>query len=623
MTQVLARETVRTASSPERLRVTVVQHGGVLGGAERWQLQLADATDRIALDVITLGAGPAADEWTRRGVPVSVVRSGRGATSVPLTAARVAAALRVARPDVVLAHGVKPALAAAPACRTGGVPLVWVRHDGSFGGWPTKVLDRVTAGQVATGSWLFDGRSPGRPLLLHPPRNTDIVGRDDARVALGLDLAEDRLVAGMGTRIVHGKGIDDAIRALADPASTAWDLAVAGIHDPDDPGEQDRLMVLATELGVERRLRFLGEVDFARNARAFDAILVLTKPTETRPWHREAFGMAAFEGLTAGVPVVVTPPLGAMAREGGIEVRPGAPGAVASALHALADPATRAQCGTAGAGVAASYPDAATAADTLVDFLAGVAHRPGVGLVTSGPAISVVIALHDDEAVITKLLGALVPQLGPSDEIVLVDGGSSAGTVRAVQPYAAYDARVRLVAAPGCDRPGLLNAGVRAAAHDRIACIGAGCIPSRHWLGSFRRAFARHPEVDLWTGVLRSPGHVARAHAALAGDASAGDRSLAFARVAWASVGGFAEDVRPDVAGVVFGRRLVADGRRVATVRDAQVHLAARPALRGRLPRRSEAPGIAATASGALALLRRLVGRARASVSALRGSRTP
>lgn len=622
MTQVLARETVRMTACPEQLRLTVVQQGGVLGGAERWQLQLAEATDRLAVEVITLGAGPAADEWARRGVRVSVVHAERGASSVPITAARVAAALRGTTPDVVLAHGVKPALVAAPACRIGRVPLVWVRHDGSFGGWPTRVVDMVTAGQVATGSWLFDDRSPCRPLLLHPPRNTDILGRDDACAALGIDPAADRLVAGMGTRIVHGKGIDDAIRALADPASTGWDLAVAGIHDPDDPGEQDRLMVLATELGVDRRVRFLGEVDFARNARAFDAVLVLTKPTETRPWHREAFGMAAFEGLTAGVPVVVTPPLGAMARQGGIEVRAGAPGAVASALQVLADAATRAQYGTAGAEVAASYPDAASAADTLTDFLTDLADRPGAGLVRSSPAISVVAAVHDD-AVIQELLTALVPQLGPDDEVVLVDEGSSDGTVGVVQPYSVLDARVRSVAAPGSDRNGLLNAGVRVATYDRIACIGAGCIPTDDWLGAFRRAFARHPEVDLWTGSVRPAGRVAPAYPALAGDASAGHRSFAFARVAWASVGGFAEDVGPDIAAIDFGQRMVADGRRVATVRGALVHLAAGPSLREGFPLRGGAPALAAAASGALALLRRLLGRARNCLAAHRGSRTP
>jgi glycosyltransferase involved in cell wall biosynthesis/GT2 family glycosyltransferase len=610
MTQVLDLAAVPRTGQQDRLRVTVVQQGGVLGGAERWQLQLAAATDRIDLDVVALGGGPTADTWRRRGARVSTVRSERRASRIPRLAVRVGAALQSSRPDVVVAHGVKAALAAAPATRSQGIPLVWVRHDGSFAGWPTAFLDRLTDGQVATGAWLFEGRRARNPLLLNPPRTTDHLTREAARGVLGLDVPADRLVAGMGTRIVHGKGIDDAISALADPAAAAWDLVIAGIHDPDDPGEQQRLVALATDLGVQHRVRFLGEVPgFSRLARAFDAVLVLTKPTETMPWHREAFGMAAFEALTAGVPVVVTPPLGAMAREGGIEVRPGAPGDVASALVALEDRETRDRRGTAGARVAASYPDAPAAADVLVDFLATMAHRPGVGLAPNGPAISVVTTVLDDEAAAKELLSALVPQLGPHDEVVVVDGGSTDDTVGVVRAFAAFDDRVRLVVEPGAGISQGRNIGIRAATHDRIACTDAGCVPAPGWLAAFRQAFAHHPEVDLWTGTYRveasqpwehalaavgypsveelaRPNPLVRAYGRLFGrafDASMPTgRSVAFARVAWASVGGFPEHLQTG-EDVLFGRSIVAAGGTARMVRDAEVSWAQRPTFRANL----------------------------------------
>ncbi|WP_436699570.1 glycosyltransferase [Nocardioides sp. BYT-33-1] len=610
MTQVLDPVALPGTDLRQRLRVTVVQQGGVLGGAERWQLTLAEATDRLDLAVIAVGDGPTAATWRDRGAPVATVRSERRAARIPLLAARVGAALRAAPPDVVVAHGVKAALAAAPAACALGIPFVWVRHDGSFAGWPTALLDRVSDGQIATGGWLFEGRRAAHPLLLNPPRTTDHLTRGQARAALGVDLPGERLIAAMGTRIVHGKGIDDAIRALADPAAAAWDLVVAGIHDPDDPGEEHRLTALADELGVGGRVRFLGEVPaFGRLARAFDAVLVLTKPTASLPWHREAFGMAAFEALSAGVPVVVTPPLGAMAQEGGIEVRPGAPADVAAALVALEDAGTRTRRGTTGARVAAAYPDAATAARVLVDFLADLVHRPGIGLAPSAPAISVVTTVLDDEAATKELLSALVPQLGPDDEVIVVDGGSADDTVEVVRAYAAFDERVRLIVEPGAGISRGRNVGIRAASHDRIACTDAGCVPAPGWLAAFRRAFARDPEVDLWTGTYRVESHQPWEHAlAAAGyprieelarptpwartygrlfgrsfDASMPTgRSVAFARVAWAGVGGFPEHLQTG-EDVLFGRSIVAAGGTARMVRDAEVSWAQRPTFRANL----------------------------------------
>ena len=89
-----------------RLRVTVVQHGGVLGGAERWWLELADATGRIEVTGIALGTGATAAEWRHRGWPVTVLPTERTAPRLALASARVLALLRRSRPDVVVAHGV-------------------------------------------------------------------------------------------------------------------------------------------------------------------------------------------------------------------------------------------------------------------------------------------------------------------------------------------------------------------------------------------------------------------------------------------------------------------------------------------------------------------------------------
>ncbi|WP_377323506.1 glycosyltransferase [Pimelobacter simplex] len=596
--------------APSRLRVCVVQAGGVLGGAERWQLHLADATDRLDLAVVALGDGPAAAQWAARGHDVVVLPAERSAAGVARSQARLLPHLRRILPDVVVAHGVKAALITAPVARLLGVPVVWVRHDASFAGRVVDLLDRLTDGQVSTSAWLTEGRRPRHGLVLPPPRMPRPVARPAARAQLGVDVADGRLLLGMGARLTAYKGIEDAVRALAEPGAHAWDLAVAGIADPVEPGERDRLAALAAALGVAGRVRFLGEVaDFGRLVTAFDAVAVLTRPTPAEPWVREAFGMAALEAVTGGVPVVAVPPVDEVAGDGAVVVAPGRPDDVAAALARLADAEARRSLGAAAARRSDAFAEAAEAADTLVDFLADLAHRPGAGRDPAGPPVSVVTTVLDDLDAVRSLLDALLPQLGPDDELLVVDGGSRDGTTALLAGLAARDPRVRLLVEPGAGISQGRNLGIAAATHDAIACTDAGCVPVPGWLAALRRAFDRHPDVGLWTGTYSVEAHRAWEHALAAVGYPMVDelarptplvrvygrflgrsfdptmptgRSVAFRRDAWRAAGGFPEDLATG-EDVLFGRSVVAAGARAAMVRDAEVVWAQRPTFRANL----------------------------------------
>lgn len=605
----------------DRLRVTVVQQGGVLGGAERWQLQLADATDRLEVDVVGIGAGATSREWAARGWRVTTVPDARTPRRLLRLVPQVMTALRRRRPDVVVAHGVKAALVAAPAARALGIPVVWVRHDASFSGRVVGLLDRLTDAQVTTSAWLLQGRAPRRSLVLNPPRMPEPLPREVARAELDVLLEPGELLVGMATRITRNKGIEEAVRALAEPAASCWVLAVAGIHDASEPDEQDRLVKLAAELGVSDRVRFLGEVpDFSRVASAFDAIAVLTRPSPELPWYREAFGMAALEAMTAGVPVIAVPPVDELVRGGGLAVEPGSAHDVAAALGVLTVPAAHRVVAEAAAERARDFADATTSASALVDFLARLADRPGAGHrpgpeagpsagAAPGPALSVVTTVLDDAAALTDLLTGLVPQLGPDDELVVVDGGSSDGTGSVAFRAAEADPRVRFLSEPGAGISRGRNLGIESARHELIACTDAGCVPVPGWLDAFRRAFDRHPDVDLWTGTYRVLGEkpwelaliatgypsieelgrrtpFVRAYGRFLGrvfDASMPTgRSVAFTRDAWRAAEGFPEHL-PTGEDVLFGRAVVASGRTAALARDAEVRWAQRPTLRANL----------------------------------------
>lgn len=126
-------------------------------------------------------------------------------------------------------------------------------------------------------------------------------------------------------RLVEYKGVEHAIRALANPGLCEFDLIVAGAG-PD----RSRLARIARESGVDDRVTFAGYVDDERLAGLYaGATAHLSFSTF------ESYGMTVAEALAAGTPSVVRE-AGALvdwaARADCVGVVDPTPGAVASAV---------------------------------------------------------------------------------------------------------------------------------------------------------------------------------------------------------------------------------------------------------------------------------------------------
>ncbi|GAA1922033.1 glycosyltransferase family 4 protein [Nocardioides marmoribigeumensis] len=331
--------------APGRLRVTVLNPFGELGGAEYWLLRLLDATDDLEVDAVLLRDGPLRPELESRGVAVRVLPVGRRPVDVLRSWGPLRRALRASAPDVVLANGVKAQVALGPLPRVLRLPTVWVKHDHSFDRWVTPVVARVAHEVVATTEELVPATRRADVTVIHPPQPVgQALPRDLARKQV-----EDRVGRPVGrllvmlSRFTPYKGIDTAIRALAAPGAEGWDLLVMGGEDPAEPGEGRRLSGLAADLGVADRVHLAGHVaDAAELLGGADALAVLTRPAGPRTPGREGFGMAAMEATLAGVPVLAPDdggPVGRRVRRGGgLLVDALDPGSVARALGELADP---------------------------------------------------------------------------------------------------------------------------------------------------------------------------------------------------------------------------------------------------------------------------------------------
>ncbi|MEJ2863539.1 glycosyltransferase [Actinomycetospora flava] len=277
--------------------------------------------------------------------------------------AELATCWRLERPDVVHAHFWMSGLAALPAARALGVPVVQTFHAlGSVKRRHQGADDTSPARRVAVESDL--GASVDRVLATCREEVDELValGVPADRMTVvpcGVDVGHFTPSARTSdgpfrvlsvSRLVPRKGVDTVISALARLTGDA-ELVVAGGPAADaldgDP-EVARLRSLAAGLGVADRVHFLGAVGQDTLPALYgSADAVVCVPAY------EPFGLVPLEAMACGRPVVAAA-VGGLADtvvDGvtGHHVPAGDPGAVAAALDALrADPRRARRLGRAG-----------------------------------------------------------------------------------------------------------------------------------------------------------------------------------------------------------------------------------------------------------------------------------
>jgi len=180
--------------------------------------------------------------------------------------------------------------------------------------------------------------------------------------------------------------------------------------------------------------------------------------------------------------------------------------------------------------------------------------------------ISVVVPVLNDREGMSELLAALAEQRRAPGECVVVDGGSTDGTVQLLQTWRG-PFPLRIISRPGRNIAAARNAGIRAARYDWIACTDAGCRPAPGWLAAIDAA---RGSADFVAGVvaveagtplqrvlalthypsaeeLVEPPAWIRATHRLFGRGYVEERSggayIAFSKATWLAVGGFPEGV--------------------------------------------------------------------------------
>ncbi|HET7489513.1 MAG TPA: glycosyltransferase [Acidimicrobiales bacterium] len=288
------------------------------GGLHRY---LADLLGALRGEGAAAGAvvlGPATD------APVGVLAAAPAGSSLPRRLWTYACAARraAAGADVVDAHFALFALWPVTAGRLRRLPLVvhfqgpWAeesvsdRKGGDAAAAVRRGVERVVyrrASEIIVLSaafkrviverygvapWLVSVVPPGVDLARFSPGD-----RAAARTLLGLDAASPVAVA--VRRLVPRTGVDVLLRAWADVSGGVPRAVLALVGDGPERGS---LEALASRLGVEDSVRFLGVVDEDALVAAYRAADLAVVPSV----ELEGFGLVVLEALACGVPVLAT-----------------------------------------------------------------------------------------------------------------------------------------------------------------------------------------------------------------------------------------------------------------------------------------------------------------------------
>lgn len=314
------------------MKVIFVLHSHKAGGAERHLLQLMQGLATNGVECIY--AGPL-EGWLGEQLQAAGFRceqiSFTGFFDL-LSLVRLIRLIRREKADLVHGHLTRGAYYAGWAAKLAGVPNVATAHSTNAGKWFGRAT-RIIAVSNAVARFLVEcGYSPNTIRTVHHgvpdyaalPRTP----RDAMRKELDIDEAPALV---MVARFMPAKGHDVALRALALIADKRWTLVLAGSLDTAVAKE---MQLLAAQLGIADRIRFIGHRDDVNNIYGCADILLA-------PSRREALSLTLLEAAAFGLPIVATDVggIGEAVDDGktGLLVPTEDPPALAQAIAALLD----------------------------------------------------------------------------------------------------------------------------------------------------------------------------------------------------------------------------------------------------------------------------------------------
>ena len=167
--------------------------------------------------------------------------------------------------------------------------------------------------------------------------------------------------------------------------------------------------------------------------------------------------------------------------------------------------------------------------------------------------VSVIATVKNEAQTVHRLLDSLAAQTRPPDEVVIVDGGSTDGTVEVLEGYASGGALpLKVLVRPGTNISQGRNAAIAETTGEIIASTDAGVRLSPDWLEELVKPFEKGRELYVVSGFF-APDPQSVFETALGATVLPvladvkpdkflpSSRSVAFRKEAWKRVGGYPE----------------------------------------------------------------------------------
>jgi GT2 family glycosyltransferase len=195
--------------------------------------------------------------------------------------------------------------------------------------------------------------------------------------------------------------------------------------------------------------------------------------------------------------------------------------------------------------------------------------------------VSLIIVMYNEKATVSSFFEVLETFTRLPDEIVMLDGGSTDGTVEITREHMkSTSVPVNLIVRPQCNIPRSRNIAIENARYDILAATDMGCIVTSEWLERILAPFGEDPTVDAVGGyyepLREGPLQEAYHHLTWKENLEEGrflpsHRSVAFRRKVWEGVGRYPEHLQSG-EDTLFDLRILEKGFRLVNAPAAKVY---------------------------------------------------